>query len=128
MEANKVVLRFKNGSLMKGNTSDFFPNKKDFHLTLLDGKIIKIITEDLKAIFFVKDFIGDKNRDKIYTGDVPGGGRKLQVKFPDGEVIIGFSQGYSSCRPGFFIVSADKGENNERVYIVNSATEKVMFL
>lgn len=128
METNKVVLRFKDGSLLKGNTSDFFPNKKDFHLTLQDCKIIKIITEDLKAIFFVKDFVGDKNLDRIYNDDMPGGGRKLQVKFPDGEVIIGFSQGYSSSRPGFFLLSADKKDNNERIYIVNSATKKVIFL
>ena len=41
---------------MKGQTTDFFPNKNDFHLELLSGEIVKIETEQLKSLFFVKDF------------------------------------------------------------------------
>ena len=32
MQANKVVARFKDGSIIKGKTSDFFPNKETCHL------------------------------------------------------------------------------------------------
>ena len=61
MQKNKVIARFKDGTLIKGNTSDFFPNKARFHITCMDGKIEKVSLEDLKAVFFVKDFEGNKD-------------------------------------------------------------------
>lgn len=59
---------------------------------------------------------------------MPGGGRKIQVKFLDGETIVGYTTGYSSDRPGFFIVPSDLKGNNERVFVVKTATEKVEML
>ncbi len=56
MKPNKVVVRFKDGTIMKGNTSDFFPNKASFHLSYPEGKIEEIDVKELKAVFFVKDF------------------------------------------------------------------------
>jgi hypothetical protein len=128
MEKSKVLARFKDGTLMKGHTEDFFPNKKDFHLELLSGEIVKIETEQLKSLFFVKDFEGDKKHENTYNGVVPGGGRKIQIKFKDGELIIGYSQGYSPDRPGFFIMPADLQGNNERIFVITSATEEVTVL
>ena len=58
METNKVVARFKDGSLMKGKTSDFFPNKTSFHLETLSGETQQIEVEQLKAFCLVKDFDG----------------------------------------------------------------------
>jgi len=126
--ANKVVARFKDGSLKKGTTGDFFPNKKEFHLTLLNNEIVSINVEDLKALFFVKDFEGNKDHTEEYTDVVPGGGRKVRIEFNDGETVIGFSQGYSPNRPGFFVIPADTKSNNERFYVVASATKKVSFI
>jgi hypothetical protein len=128
MAPNKVVARFKDGAVMKGHTSDFFPARKDFHLELLSGERITIETDKLKALLFVKDFTGDGNRKDVYNDVIPGGGRKIQVKFKDGELVTGFSQGYSPDRLGFFIIPADTKNNNERIFIVNSATEEVTFL
>jgi len=125
---NKVVARFKDGTLKKGTTADFFPNKKSFHLTLLDGDIVTIDVEDLKALFFVKDFEGNRDRKEEYTDVVPGGGRKVRIEFADGETVIGFSQGFSPNRPGFFVIPADTQSNNERFYVVTSATRKVTFI
>ncbi len=127
MASNNVVAKFKDSTIMKGTTSDFFPNKKFFHLELSDGKTININMEQLKALFFVKDLEGDKDHKKTYGDAIPGGGRKIQIKFSDGEVITGYSQGYSPERQGFFVAPADTSGNNERIFIVNSATEKVTF-
>ncbi len=128
MEPNKVVVRFKDGTLKKGKTNDFFPTKSSFHLELLSGEIININIEDLKAIFFVKDFSGDKDRLDIYDDPVPGGGRKIRVAFLDGETIIGYTHGYSPDRTGFFIIPADKEGNNQRLFVIKSATREVEFL
>jgi hypothetical protein len=128
VELNKVVVKFVNGSIQKGKTNDFFPSKKQFHLQLLDGKIVIIDTGHLKAIFFVKDFEGNKEHKDCYEDTVIGGGRKIRVLFPDGETIIGFTQGYSALRQGFFMIPADKDGNNERIYVINSATKDVSFI
>lgn len=125
---NKVVVRFKDGVIMKGQTSDFFPNKKEFHLEVQTGEIVSINTEQLKAVFFVKDLEGDKNRKDMYDDIIAGGGRKIEVQFADGEVIVGFSQGYSPDRIGFFFIPADKKGNNDRIFVVTSATKKITFL
>ena len=62
MEKLKVVVRFSDGKLIKGFTEDFFPNKERFHVIPADnpsGGAIEVSTKDLKAIFLVRDFIGD---------------------------------------------------------------------
>ncbi len=128
MKPKKVVVRFKDGNIMKGNTSDFFPNKALFHLTPLKGEIRNINVEDLKAVFFVKDFKGNQNHNKKYDDTIHGSGRKIRVEFSDGESIIGFALGYSPDRQGFFMTPADLRGNNERIFVVNSATKNIKFL
>ncbi|MDH3574927.1 MAG: hypothetical protein OES64_13370 [Desulfobacteraceae bacterium] len=128
MQTNKVIIRFKDGMIMKGNTSDFFPNKIRFHLNRLDGKIEEIDTDTLKAVFFVKDFEGNKEYQKKYEDTIHGAGRKIEVEFTDGEIISGYALGYSPDRPGFFITPADLTSNNERIFVVKSATISIKFL
>lgn len=135
---NKVVARFKDGSIMKGNTNDFSPLKKHFHLEVIGGQVIDVNVANLKALeiqlaelkaaFFVKDFEGNRTYDEEYGDVVVGAGRKVQVTFADGEVIIGFALSYSADRPGFFLVPADKKSNNERIFVITSSTKKVDFL
>jgi hypothetical protein len=128
MMTNKVVVKFKDNSIVKGQTNNFLPNKTFFHLQRLEGGQIEIYLEDLKAIFFVKNYDGDKNYKKTYNDKVPGGGRRIQIKFLDGETIVGYTTGYSQDRPGFYIVPSDTKGNNERIFVVKTATEKVEML
>lgn len=128
MQPNKVVIQLKDGTIAKGQTNDFFPNKPLFHVTTLEGNIEEFDTEGLKAVFFVKDPDGDKSYEYSYDDVVTGGGRKIKVDFADGEEMIGYTQGYSPDRPGFFVIPADLGGNNERIYVVKSATTKIQFL
>lgn len=122
---NKVVVKFKDRRVLKGKTSNFFPNKTSFHLELVDGEKRAIRIQELKALFFVKTFEGDKQHEKNYEDAVPGGGRKIKVKFSDGETMIGYTTGYSSDRAGFYMVPADLKGNNERVFVVVSATQSI---
>jgi len=120
MPSNRIVARFRDGSTLKGQTSDFFPNKAQFHLSTRDGQIHRVTTSDLKAIFFVRDHDGDRLRKDDYNEEVMGVGRKIQVTFSDGETITGYTAGYSKDRPGFFLVPANTKDNNERMFIVNA--------
>lgn len=128
MQTNKVIVRYKDGTVKKGNTSDFFPNKASFHLNPLDGNIENVDVEALKAVFFVKDFEGNKDYKKKYEDTIHGAGRKIVVDFSDGESITGYALGYSPDRQGFFITPADLNSNNERVFVVKSATKSINFL
>jgi hypothetical protein len=128
MQINKVAAKFKNGAVKKGTTSDFSPKKVMFHLISTTGEILDINIEELKAVYFIKNFEGDKDRMDKYTDDVPGEGRKVQIKFSDGEMLIGYTHGYSPTRSGFFVIPADLQNNNDRIYVITSATEKVTFL
>jgi hypothetical protein len=135
---NKVVARFKDGSIIKGNTNDFSPVKKHFHLEVIGGQVLDVDMDNLKALeiqlaelkaaFFVKDFSGNKAYDEEYGDTLVGAGRRVQVTFADGEMIIGYALSYTPDRVGFFLVPADKNSNNERIFVIISATKKVEFL
>lgn len=128
MAPNQVVLKFKDNTVAKGKTSDFFPNKTQFHLEEINGEISEINIEDLKAVFFVKDFEGNKDHQDNYNDHIAAGGRKIKVLFIDGETVIGYTLTYSPDRPGFYMTPADLQGNNERIFVVKSATEKVEFI
>ena len=125
---NKVVIRFKDKTLMKGRISDFARNKTVFSLQLLNGKVKEILTKDLKAVFIVKSFGGDKKYNCTYKDFIPWGGHKIKVEFNDGEVMIGYTPYYPEANQDFFIIPADLQCNNKEVYIVNSATRQIYYL
>jgi hypothetical protein len=133
MEKVKVVVRYSDGKLIKGFTEDFFPNKERFHVIPADNPsagAIEVSTKHLKAIFLVRDFVGDSlynERKKYIEGENPSG-KKVEVTFIDGEVLVGSTLGYDPKRQGFFIFPADPKSNNIRVYAVCSYVEKVRYL
>jgi hypothetical protein len=131
MEPTKVVVKYTNGTVIKGFTQNFAPNRDWFHLTPVDkssGGTIQVIVKRLKAIFIVKDFIGNSKYDerkKYVEGENPPG-VKLEVTFTDGEVMVGSaSLGYDPKRQGNFITPADPNSNNIRVFVVSSAVKSV---
>jgi hypothetical protein len=128
MQRNRVVVHYKDRRVAKGVCNNFFPNKLFFNLESPTGESTRVDIEDLKAVFFTKDFIGDKDRNDDYSDEIRGAGRRMWVEFNDGEVIIGYTLGYSPERQGFFITPADVNGNNERIFVVSSATSKVEFL
>lgn len=128
MLRNKIVAHYKNHEVVKGISNNFFPNKIFFNIEAPTGESSRIDIEHLKAVFFTKDFDGNKDHQYDYKDEIPGAGRKMRVEFFDGEVIIGYSLGYSADRQGFFLTPADVNGNNERVFVVNSSTKKTEFV
>jgi hypothetical protein len=131
---NKVVARFADGRIVKGSTSDFVPTKEVFHVAAADAasgsKPLKIQTKELKAIFFVRDFVGrpEYQAHQKFDPGRPLPGRKVKVVFKDGEVLVGTTQGYDPNRPGLFLLPADGDSNIERCYVVAAATRKITLL
>jgi len=134
LEPSKIVARFQSGKIIKGFTQNFFPNKPTFHLIPQEGGDLKsqveVSLDRLKAIFFVRDFVGDKNfkeRNTPAPGETPQG-RLLEVTFKDGEKMVGTTSGYDPKRSGFFLFPVDKQANNSKVFIVAAAVQSARFL
>jgi hypothetical protein len=130
-EVNKVAIRYKDGRVLKGRTHDFMPGKSLFHLHT-DGspETVDIRTEDLKAVFFIKDFTGrpEYSEVKVFPERLPASkGRKIAVLFKDGELLTGFTLAYDPKRPGFFMMPTDEMSNNDRIYVIRSAIKDVGF-
>lgn len=129
MEPNKLVVHFKDGHVLKGHSLDFLPNKPSFHLrsTKNPDIVAEIRMEDLKAVFFVKDFTGDPRRTdrKVFDPKARYIGKRLMVKFKDGEVFAGIRQAFNPAFPGFFISPVDTDSNTIRAFVVNSAVQSV---
>jgi hypothetical protein len=130
-QINKVALRFKDGRVIKGTTQDFMPGKPIFHIQAAgQGQPEEVRSEDLKAVFFVKDFAGrpDYTESREFPAAPQAGkGRKIAVLFNDGELLTGYTLGYDPKRPGFFVMPTDEQCNNERVYVLRSAVQDVGF-
>ncbi len=121
----------KDGTLHKGITQDFLPDKETFHLLPAEGGGVpkKIVVEEMKALFFVKDYMG--NRDYVTVKEFQDQlkyGKKTVVTFKDGEIIWGTTQGYDKTRKGFFFYPIDENDNNIRIYIVASSVKKIEFV
>jgi hypothetical protein len=114
--------------MMKGTTSDFFPNKNAFHVvdhTTGDTKEVQV--SQLKAVFFVKTYEGNKDSNS-QNAERNGLGHKIMVTFKDGEMILGYANSYSNAAIGFFVFPSDPDDNNDRIFVVNAATKDVRFL
>jgi hypothetical protein len=86
--------------------------------------------QELKAVFFVRDFAGNGgyNEGKSFVSGKPLSGRKVEVTFQDGEILVGTTTGYDPNRPGFFLFPADDKSNNVRMYIVAKSVKAVRFV
>jgi len=134
MIQNKIVIRYSEGNLQKGITNDFSPNKEIFHVMPVgaapDSKPLEVHINDLKAVFFVKEFggiPGYQDKKEFEPGKLVVG-RKIKVLFKDGEVIVGTTNGYQPDRLGFFVVPADAKSNVERCFVITKATREVKLM
>lgn len=126
---NTVVVNMGDGVLLKGTTNNFFPNKDKFHLTVKEtNEVREVPLMNLKAVFFVKDFEGDPDYRERTDAERSGLGKRIEVEFKDGETLVGYSQGYTPNRPGFFIFPADPESNNDRIFVLTAATKSVRFV
>lgn len=129
-ELTRVVAHFLDGRILKGTTQDFFPNRVSFHLQSMDGApTVDVQCKTLKALFFVKDYAGNaQRRDLRGFLAAPGEtaqGKKLAVRFKDGELLCGYSLSYLPDREGFFMFPSDASSNNLRIYVLAAAAIEV---
>jgi hypothetical protein len=128
--SNVVVARFQDGRVVKGITNDFSPNRPLFHVDPQDGaKAVEIRTRQLKALFFVASLQGNRERQDA-RGFIAGPaetpqGKKIAVRFRDGELLCGYTLTWTPERDGFFMFPADSGTNNQRIFVITAATLEI---
>jgi len=124
---NKIVVHLKDGTIHKGVTHDFQTTVESFHLLPGEGGGVplRIKIDDMKALFYVKDYIG--NRDFVARqrfAEAHASQRKAVVQFKDGEEIWGvLGDGVDDGGLGFFFYPADERDNNIRIFVNRSAME-----
>ena len=129
---NKAVAAFVDGRRLKGYVYDFSALKDFFDLLPADKPLhehgIKVQMRELKAVFFVKDFGGNPEYHDKPVVDEHIHGRKIEVSFPDGEKIVGKTEGYNPQKLGFFMAPGDPASNNIRIFVITKNTKQVRFV
>ncbi|MEO8450367.1 MAG: hypothetical protein ABI647_11280 [Gemmatimonadota bacterium] len=128
MSMNLVVARFKDGRILKGTSLNVDPEKPTFHVKA-DAGVLEVKMSDLKALFFVKDPMGNPAH-KEATAPTPGdprlvGGKKVAVRFSDGERVVGMTNRFPPLKKYFFMIPVDPKSNNIRILINRDATLKI---
>jgi hypothetical protein len=128
-DGTRVVARFTDGRMLKGTTHDFAPLKTQFHVYEsgnVAAQTTRVNLTELKAVFFVRTFEGDAGHvTDNEVAEARGQGRRVRVTFYDGEVVAGFTMGFSEDKPGFFLIPADAACNNARVFVVRQAVRSI---
>ena len=127
MRNNKIVVRFKDSTLLKGTVNVFSPFHKYFQLAMPDGDVVTVDIDRIKAMFFVKSFEGNKKYSYTYKDALFWAGDKIMVKFNDGEKLIGYTDQLDCSPKGFFITPADLNGNNKYVFASKSAIQSMSF-
>ena len=128
----KIVVRYKDGRIVKGFSHDFNSERSQFaiwqSINAPQSEGIVVPLSGLKALFFVKDFEGDADYIEDQSFDAAAPGRRLEVTFFDNEVLVGTTLSYRPEGQGFFVRPADPRANNLRVFVVTSAVRHIRFL
>jgi hypothetical protein len=127
-----VVLRYLDGRPVRGYCKDFSASHTEFHLWPSVGappsQLMIVPLSRLKAVFFVRDFDGNPAHVERQTFATAPHGRKVEITFHDGEVIVGSTLNYRPEGSGFFLCPADSRSNNVRIFVVCASVRHARFI
>lgn len=127
----KIVVHMKGGTIHKGVTQDFDPERPTFHLLPAEGGgvPIRVSIGEMKALFYVKDYLG--NRDFVarrHFDHVRRSGKKVIITFHDGETLWGTIAEEDEHADSFYVYPVDDADNNIRIFVVRSSLREVRFV
>jgi len=138
-ENQKVILRFVDGKMLKGFIRDLKISEEYLYIEDESNHQHKVRLKELKAIFFVRKFEGERQHQerKSFTGTLPGS-KRVFVKFKDGESIMGNMEGEIPWERGFFlesmkektftIIPVDEDSNNTKILVVTTSVKDVAMI
>ena len=127
--ASEVVARFIDGRVVKGISYDIDANKHYCIIWTSDDDSVEVHLAELKALFFVRDLVGDPRRDegaKLAPNDKRAKGSfPIDVEFADGEHVVGLTVRYPPVREFFFVLPVDARSNNLRILVNRAAVVRI---
>ncbi len=138
----RVVVRFLDGKMQKGVVRNFSVEAEELLLEdAVNRSVTRVPLREVKAVFFVRTLDGDPDHRELKKFGVRKNadalGKKIYLRFKDGESMYGFfrgdipwKQGYfvteqHTSAQGFFVTPTDEGSNNIRIFVVGSSLKDV---
>jgi hypothetical protein len=132
----KLVAHLRDGEIVKGYSRDFAAGRDHFHLVSTAAPVAssrRIAVDELKALFFVRTWGRPPGMTPRRYGfedrpprDEPG--RRAMVRFRDGERMLGHFIPVDGGAEAFFLLPANPGDNNVKVFATRSSVELIAFL
>lgn len=129
MQGHLIVAHFIDGSVVKGVSLDVNALKPVCHLKPADGPTVEVLLAKVKALFFVKTMVGQKDyqEGKAAAAGDPRlvGAKRVRVVFADKEEIVGLMNRFPPNTPFFFLLPIDPGSNNIRILVNRAAVKQL---
>jgi len=129
----KVVVRRLDHGLIKGfvdSTSYLRPD--GIHMLDREGRAVGVPLDEIKGVFFVKDFDGNPQRSerKLFQSRPRLAGLWVQMTFKDKEVLEGLlpSNLVELSPEGFLLTPADLYSNNLKIFVPRTALKEINVL
>ncbi len=120
MEYRKLILRYLDGKVVTA-LAGFFENGTDPISALKsDGTPLCVNVSDLKAAFFVRDYLGNPSYQSLLDEEElrkRTSGVLVKLYFNDGEIMMGQISKSTDLTKGFFVKVLDPDDNNILVYV-----------
>jgi hypothetical protein len=122
----KIVARSRRGERFKGYLMEGRSLSRGvLRMKTLEGRDLPLDLEQLKGIFFVRDYDGNKEylENKVLTSDPERKGLRIRIRFEDNETMEGVVENSVELlqAAGFFFWPADPKANNELIFVVKSS-------
>jgi hypothetical protein len=119
-----VVLRFRDGRVVRGELPDDMVPSATFSATDESGAALDVCLSDLKGIFYLK-LPKDRLLGRELSGPTEPVGTTATLEFEDGEVFSGRLSHFDVSQLGFFLYPADASSNNAKIYVVTAAVRSL---
>ncbi len=122
----KVVIRMLDKDLIKGYLDpEAFITPVGVEVLDLEGRLLKLPLDQIKGVYFVRDFDGDRERHerKVFLSRPRMTGLWVRMTFKDAEILDGLiSEDLLTHEPhGYHVTLPDVYSNNLKIYIPRSA-------
>jgi hypothetical protein len=123
-----IVAKFRDGRLAHGFTPDFSPTRTYLHVSTAPRAEQQFVElSELDAVFFLHDS-STPPREELVARDGASYGRKVALRLPSGEEIIGSTLNYSRSTSGVFIHPLESDFGVARVFVTPTGIRHVKFL
>lgn len=126
-EPQKVVVHYLDKRLLLGHTRFFFHEQDRIEVTDRDDRTHTVELDQLKAVFFVREFEGDSSHSDghAFVDNSPVFGERIRIVFADGETLHGRALGYRPEEKGFYLQPADPESNNRMIFVPTKALKEI---